>query len=77
MKHWLRDLLVQNCESWISSVHLIRITKCPFLLVMERFKPSPIILRTNEILVRNVKLSKEPVYAKLQHLKWLCIPGGK
>ena len=70
-------IAIMNCESWISSVNLIRITKCPFLLVIERFKPSPIILRTNEILVRKVTLSREPVYAQLPHLKWLCVPGGK
>ena len=64
-----------NCESWISSVNLIRITKCPFLLVIERFKLSPVILLPNEILVRNVKLSREPD-AKLPHLKWLCMENS-
>jgi len=42
---------------------------------MQRFKPSPIILKTNEILVRNVKLSTRPVQAKMPYLKWFCIPG--
>ena len=73
----IQIIAIMNFKSWINSVNLIRITKCPFLLVMESRKPSPIILRTNEILVTNIKVIREPVYAKLLHLKCLCIPGGK